>query len=76
MVDPFTKWVEIAVLLELNRFESAKSFYELIVCRYGLPIKVRSDHGTEYHSEFELYLCLDGIIEALISTMHPRALDL
>lgn len=53
MVDHFTKWVEVAALHELNSFETAKSFHKLIVYRYGLSIKVQSNQGKEYYSEFE-----------------------
>lgn len=70
ILDPFTKWVEVAVLHVLNSFETAKCFHKMVIYRYGLHTKVKADRCTEYHGEFDWYLKLDSIYIALISTIH------
>ena len=42
-VDPFTKWVEIGTVPTLNSWEVAEWFHREVVCRYGVPARVRTD---------------------------------
>lgn len=72
-VDPFTRWVEVGRVPNLDSHQTALWFHEQIVCRYGVPVVVRSDRGTEYRGEFDAYLRRQGIQHRLISTAHPRA---
>lgn len=41
--------------------------------KYGTPVVVRTDKGTEIVSAFADYLRDKGIYQAVISTAHPRA---
>ena len=43
----FSKWVE-AKMIQLNSLNTAKFLHEEIVCRYGMPMAVRTDQGTEF----------------------------
>jgi hypothetical protein len=72
-IDPFTKWVELGIMENLDSHCTTKFFHEDIVCRYGTPFAVRSDRGSEYKGRFHRYLCRAGIQHRLISAMHPRA---
>lgn len=54
-VDPFTKWVEASPISK-DSHNTANWFHKEIICRYGVPTVVRSDRGTEYSGEFDLYL--------------------
>ena len=47
-VDPFSKWVEIGTVPTLNSHEVAEWFHREVVCRYGVPARVRTDQGREY----------------------------
>ena len=47
-VDPFTKWVEVGTVPSLNSHEVAEWFHREVVCRYGVPARVRTDQGREY----------------------------
>ncbi len=42
-VDPFSKWVEIGTVPTLNSHEVAEWFHREVVCRYGVPARVRTD---------------------------------
>ena len=48
-------------------------FHNNVVCRYGTPLLVRSDRGTEFRGHFAAYLASIGVQQAYISTAHPRA---
>ena len=60
-IDPFSRWIEIGALPSLNSHEVAKWFHNEIVCRYGLPLIVRSDKGSECKGEFDAYLRANGV---------------
>jgi hypothetical protein len=72
-VDPFSKWVEIAVLPELDSSNSATWFYDEIICRYVVPCVVRSNQGREYCGDFHDLLLRLGVKHRPIATMWPRA---
>lgn len=48
-------------------------FHEQVVCRYGEPLLVHSDHGGKFDGPFASYLAHMGVEHAVISTAHPRA---
>ena len=50
---PCSRWIEIGALPSLNSHEVAKWFHTEIVCRYGLPLIVCSDKGSEYKGAFD-----------------------
>ena len=72
-VDPFSKWVEIGTVPTLNSHEVAEWFHREVVCRYGVPARVRTDQGCEYRGQFSTYLRANGIVHSLIATNNPRA---
>ena len=57
----FTRWVEVGILANLTSADVAEWFHREIVCRYGLPVAVRSDKGTEYRGAFDEYLRANAI---------------
>ena len=72
-IDCFTKWVEVGILPTLDSHATAAWFHSTIVCRYGVPGIVRSDHGREYMGEFDAYMMRLGISHRIIATRNPRA---
>lgn len=72
-VDPFTKWVEVGPLPNLDSHHTAEWFHREISCRYGLPAAVRSDQGREFLGRFQKYLTQNGITHLPIITRNPRA---
>ena len=57
----YSKWVEVGAIPTLNSHETVRWFHEEVVCRYGVPLAVRTDRGLEYQGEFARYLGLNGI---------------
>jgi Integrase core domain len=72
-VDPFSKWVELAVMPELDSSNTATWFYDEIICRYGVPSVVRTDQGREFCGDFHDLLTRVGARHRPIATMWPRA---
>ena len=72
-IDPFSRWIEIGAIPNLNSHEVAQWFHNEIVCRYGLPLIVRSDKGSKYKGEFDSYLRANGVDHRFTATMNPRS---
>ena len=60
-IDPVTRWVELGSVPHLTSHEVALWFHAEIVCRYGLPVVVRTDKGSEYKGEFDMYMRRNGV---------------
>ncbi|XP_021985424.1 uncharacterized protein LOC110881499 [Helianthus annuus] len=50
-VDYFTKWVEAKALASTTAMMVRKFIWEHIICRFGLPLKIVTDNGTNFASE-------------------------
>lgn len=72
-VDPTTRWVELGAVPNLTSHDTAMWFHAEVVCRYGLPLVVRTDKGSEYRGEFDFYMKSNGVDHRLTATMNPRA---
>ena len=72
-IDAFSKWVEACMVPSKSSADIVTWFYRDIVCHFGTPVCVRSDHGTEFQGAFIDYLHRMGIQHRLISVAHPRA---
>ena len=72
-VDAFTKWVEIRVLSDKLSTSLTDFFYEDIIARYGVPVAVRSDRGTEFKGAFDRLCDLFSIRHYTTAPYHPRA---
>ncbi|XP_022041597.1 uncharacterized protein LOC110944195 [Helianthus annuus] len=50
-VDYFTKWVEAKALASTTAMMVRTFIWEHIICRFGLPLKIVTDNGTNFASE-------------------------
>ena len=57
MVDQFTKWVELAPLPDQTAVTTATTFFEQWVSRFGTPLYVHTDQGSNFTSELFTELC-------------------
>ena len=53
--------------------EVAYRFKENIIARFGLPVAIRSDNGTEFHGVFEDLCRTFNILHIFTSVAHPSA---
>ena len=72
-IDPVTRWVELGSVPHLMSHEVALWFHAEIVCRYGLPVVVQTDKGSEYKGEFDMYMRRNGVKHRFTATLNPRA---
>ena len=72
-VDPVIRWVELGSVPHLTSHKVALWFHAEIVCRYGLPVVVQTDKGSEYKGEFDMYMHRNGVEHQFTATMNPHA---
>lgn len=51
-VDYFFKWIEAKPLVHPTKNNVFNFFYDHVLCRFGVPRAVVSDHGTHFSSKF------------------------
>ena len=51
-VDPFSKWVEVAVSSSLHSWRAVHALYSEVLACWGKPCYVRTDNGSEYKGSF------------------------
>ena len=73
-VDYFTKWVEAKALASTTAMVIRKFIWEHIICRFGLPLRIISDNGTNFASEdLQKWFKEMKIEHHFASVAHPQA---
>ncbi|KAL8098862.1 hypothetical protein AgCh_031544 [Apium graveolens] len=71
-IDYMTKWAEAKAMRTINQQDYIK-FVDAIVMRFGIPIVLISDNGSQFvGSDFEAYLKELGIRHKKASVAHPQ----
>eukprot|EP00873_Tetraselmis_striata_P014439 jgi/Tetstr1/434703/TSEL_002530.t1 len=73
IVESFSKWIELVPVRDLEASTTAKAFHERVLARYGAPVEVVTDNGTEYQGAFREQLERHGIQPVDIPPGHPQA---
>ncbi|KAJ0453964.1 putative nucleotidyltransferase, Ribonuclease H [Helianthus annuus] len=72
-VDYFTKWVEAKALASTIAMIVRKFIWEYIICRFGLPLKIVTDNGTNFASEdLRKWMKEMNIEHTFTSVAHPQ----
>ena len=53
MVDQYSKWVEAIILPDSRACSVWSAFETQLIFRYGAPVLVINDNGTEFLGEFQ-----------------------
>lgn len=73
IVDPYSKWLEVAKMTSTSAASTIAVLQQLFA-RYGLPLEVVSDNGHQYISEeFKTLLKSLGVLQTLVPTYHPQS---
>ncbi|XP_021995730.1 protein NYNRIN-like [Helianthus annuus] len=73
-VDYFTKWVEAKALASTTAMVIRKFIWEHIICRFGLPLRIISDNGTNFASDdLQKWFKEMKIEHHFASVAHPQA---
>jgi hypothetical protein len=75
IVDKLTKYsIIIPCKTEITELETAKLFFQHVVCKFGIPKQVITDRDTRWRNDFWLEVCrLMGMKRALTTAYHPQA---
>ena len=72
-IDYFTKWVEAKPLATINAEHIKKFIWEFIICRFGLPMQLITDNGTQFTDKrLQGWLSDLGVKQIFTSIAHPQ----
>ena len=73
-VDYFTRWPEAQPLKIVTAVIAADFIYEEIICRFGTPKVIQSDHGTQFLNKVIKELTAKFQIKYSLSSLyHPQS---
>ena len=67
IVDSFSRWTEACLLPNKTALAVADAFFQLIVCRFGIPAVIHSDQYLEFENNLMQELCLIRLIRLHIT---------
>jgi len=73
VVDAFTKWVEAWAVPDKTAASVTRVLYQQILCRFGLPVAIRTDGGPAFRTEFKELCEFFEINHWTGSTRHPQS---
>ncbi|GBM45473.1 Retrovirus-related Pol polyprotein from transposon 412 [Araneus ventricosus] len=72
MMDYFTKWPEAIPIPDQEASTVAEELVRASISRYGVPMILHSDQGTNFNSALLTELCnLLGILKTRTTALHP-----
>ncbi|XP_076937735.1 uncharacterized protein LOC143605542 [Bidens hawaiensis] len=72
-IDYFTKWVEAKPVASINAASANKFIWEFITCRFGLPMNLVSDYGTQFADQhIQRWLKELNVTQTFTSVAHPQ----
>ncbi|XP_022028168.1 protein NYNRIN-like [Helianthus annuus] len=72
-IDYFPKWVEAKPLAKITAENAKKFLWEHIVCRFGLPLYLVSDNGTQFTDRVLQDWCGELQIQQIFTSVaHPQ----
>ena len=72
-IDYVTKWVEAKPLASIAASMVKKFIWEFIICRFGLPMTIISDNGTQFaDAHLQEWLAELHIQQIFTSVAHPQ----
>jgi len=76
MIEHFSKWLELVLLLNCNSERATYAFLNRIFSRFGVLIEVLINQGINFYGEFQ-YLCEKALTDHhTISRNHLKANEL
>ncbi|KAL5556819.1 hypothetical protein UlMin_039055 [Ulmus minor] len=73
-IDYYTKWVEAEALAMITEQNVTNFIWKHIICRFGIPRELVSDHGTQFENERLRSTCRNlGITKIFSSPAHPKS---
>jgi hypothetical protein len=74
MVDRSTRWAEAVPVASMSSKACAEALFVGWIARFGVPVSITSDRGTQFASEFWAHMCeVLGIQHQMTTAYHPQA---
>ena len=74
VVDYFTKWVEAEAMSKITASKVQRFLWKNVVCRYGVPRVIITDHGPQFDCGAVRNFCADLNIDLRFSSVaHPQS---
>ncbi len=74
IIDQFTKWVESFAIPRQNSATTAKTLVNEFIARYGAPLELHTDQGSNFQSELFRNVCkLLDIAQTRTTPYHPAS---
>ena len=73
IVESFSRWIDLVPIKQRTSAATAAAFAERVLARYGAPVEVTTDNGSEYMADFTEQLARYGIQHNRTSVEHPSA---
>ena len=73
MIEHFSKWIELAVLLDMLSRSTSHAFLHQVLSRFGACAKCLTDQGSEFRGKFQDLLDQALIDHRRTSRDHPQA---
>ncbi|KAL5571672.1 hypothetical protein UlMin_021269 [Ulmus minor] len=74
VIDYYTKWVKAEALAKITEQNVTNFIWKHIICRFGIPRELVSDHGTQFENERLRSTCRNlGITKIFSSPAHPKS---
>jgi transposase InsO family protein len=71
-VDMFTKWMKVVPTVNITQ-DAAVKFLQSIIYRFGVPIRILTDNGTQFKGAKFVRCCVEfGIQHQPSSVAHPQ----
>ena len=73
-MDYFTKWAEAFALPNQQAETVARVLVDEFICRYGVPLQIHNDQGSNFESNLFRHLCkLLDIYKTRTTAYHPQS---
>lgn len=72
-VDYFSKWIEAKPLVHPTKENVLNFFHDSVLCRFGVPRAVVTDHGTQFSKKFMVECKRLQIRHWKSSVAHPQS---
>ena len=73
-IDRNTRWVEACPLTEISAAVVAQAFIDIWISRFGVPLHIITDRGSQFESELFLYLSkVIGFHRLRTTAYHPQS---
>jgi hypothetical protein len=72
MVEHFSKWVELVVLLNKSSHSTSHAFLQHVLSRFGACVECLTNQGSEFRGEFQDLVDHAFIDHCRTSTDHPQ----